>query len=217
MMFPCRLMCALSQQGTYLSFETCRSQTSCGPRDIVLPSVYIQNIDTAGLNVSFDNPQFIYIWHGDPFIPENGKNTIVVSGTSDGGNAPSLTLGAGSGPDALSMEVVIVAWDTAGNRPMPGTGSTAQIPFVPASVIVPYSQLSFPSLGTLNIFGPKGTKRKGTYVATANGPWANAVSVTQMFSPVYGEAYRVACRVGFASDDAGNPLTIPRVELHLNE
>ena len=191
--------CAISTTGTYTSNEDCMAKSPCGKTTL--------NIHMMPFNVfkppnsSYSNPQYVYMWIDKPFTSYTTQGKLQLGNPQ----LTSINLQKGSGPDALVLEYVIVAFgNVAMNQADPDTqGRMGYIPVpgIPVSNIpIIYNVVStYP--GYAMVFGKQGTKRNATYQSTNYGSFATSPLLNFHFLTIPGKTYRLAARIAYASDD----------------
>jgi len=180
------------------------AKTPCGKQTFFIPSQ--QFTVPKPPNASYSNPKYVYVWLGTPFT---------VYGTTGRVNLPNTYLNAinlqkGSGPDALTLEYVIVGFGNVQmNQPDPDTqGRMGYIPVpnIPVSNIpIIYDVVASTYPGYAMVFGKKGTKRKASYKSTSYGSFTNSI-FNFNFTTVPGKTYQFAARIAYASDDQADAL-----------
>lgn len=191
--------CAISTTGTYTSNEDCMAKSPCGKTTLNISMMPFNVLKPP--NSSYSNPQYVYMWIDKPFTSYTTQGKLQLGNPQ----LTSINLQKGSGPDALVLEYVIVAFgNVAMNQADPDTqGRMGYIPVpgIPVSNIpIIYNVVStYP--GYAMVFGKQGTKRNATYQSTNYGSFATSPLLNFHFLTIPGKTYRLAARIAYASDD----------------
>ena len=152
------------------------------------------------LNGSYSNPQYVYMFLGSPFTATGSK----VNATFMSPGTTTIILHAGTGPDALVLEYVIVAFgNVKPNQPdFDTTGRMGNIP-VPGIPVnnIPIIYDVVASAGYAMVVGQDKKQRLVVQDSNIYDNFINKIGYDLNFNTTQGKTYHFAIRIVYASDD----------------